>query len=58
MGLAKNEKERERVEKHGCWYGDVVLVGKARPDKESEVKRRLDSTKDQDSVGGLWIEHV
>ncbi|CAO2655588.1 Nn.00g043910.m01.CDS01 [Neocucurbitaria sp. VM-36] len=58
LRLPKSDEESKQVEKLGFWYGDVVLGAKARPGKTAGTKKRLDSSEGEDSVRGLWIEHV
>ncbi|CAA9956668.1 Glyoxalase bleomycin resistance protein dioxygenase superfamily [Pyrenophora teres f. maculata] len=58
LNYPANEEQRRRVAKTGCWFGDVVLFGKAGEGREKGSRERLDVKDGGEGVGGLWIEYV
>lgn len=60
LRLPKDKIESEKVETHGFWYGDIVLVAEAGAGRALGARERLDAQggDDDDDVRGLWIEYV
>lgn len=56
LRLPKGDDELKKLGETDYWYGDVVLAAPAVQGKLLGTRKRID--KDDESVGGIWIEYV